>query len=143
MEISIIITRKHRLELKVGEIMNKKIKILAIITIIILGMFVCSSVFATTGKVDPDAYKPKGLTTSDVGEFVDIANSIIAAIQIFGALVAAIAIIVLGIKYMLGSTQDRAGYKETMIPYLVGAVMAFAIPGIVRVIFDLVTQIKF
>ncbi len=127
--------------------MNKKIKILAIITIIILGMFICSNVLATTsvptGSVNPDDYKPKELTTSDAGDFVDIVNSIIAAIRIFGTVVSVVALIALGIKYMLGSTQDRATYKETMIPYLVGAVMVFAIPNIIGIIFDLVTQIKF
>lgn len=96
-----------------------------------------------SGSVDPDSYKPKELTTSDAGDFIDIVNSVIAAIQIFGAVVAAVAIIALGIKYMLGSVQDKATYKETMIPYLIGAVMVFAIPTIVRVIFEVVTQISF
>lgn len=128
--------------------MNKKIKILAIITIIILGMCICSNVLGTTtsvpsGSVDPDSYKPKDLTVSDAGEFLDIANSIIAAIRIFGTVVAVVALMALGLKYMLGSVQDRAGYKETMIPYLVGAVMVFAIPNVIGIIFDLVTQIKF
>lgn len=123
--------------------MNKKIKRLAIITIIILSMCVCNSVFATTGKVDPDSYKPKDLTTSDAGEFIDIANSVIGAIRIFGTVVAVVALMALGIKYMLGSTQEKATYKETMIPYIVGAVMVFAIPNIIGIVLDLVSQIKF
>ena len=151
--------------------MKKNIKILAIILVFVLSLCACNNVLATnrttggtggnrantgikltgkdkqtstpSGSVDPDAYEPKELTSSDAGEFIGIANSIIAAIQIFGAVVAAVAIIALGIKYMLGSVQDKATYKETMIPYLIGAVMVFAIPSIVRVLFEIVTQIKF
>ncbi len=96
-----------------------------------------------SGKVDPDAYEPKELTTSDAGEFIDIANSVIGAIRIFGTVVAVVALMALGIKYMLGSAQDKATYKETMIPYIIGAVMVFAIPNIIGIILDLVSQIKF
>ena len=96
-----------------------------------------------SGNVDPDAYEPKELTTSDAGEFIDIANSVIGAIRIFGTVVAVVALMALGIKYMLGSAQDKATYKETMIPYIIGAVMVFAIPNIIGIILDLVSQIKF
>lgn len=123
--------------------MNKRIKILAIIAIITLIMCVSSSVFATAGKVNPDDYKPKDLSTEDAGDFITIANSVIAAIRIFGTVVSVVALMALGIKYMLGSTQEKATYKETMIPYLVGAVMVFAIPNIIGIILDLVKQIKF
>jgi len=33
---------------------------------------------------------------------------------------------ILGLKYMLGSTEERASYKKSMIPYIVGAVLLFA-----------------
>lgn len=32
---------------------------------------------------------------------------------------------ILGIKYMLGSTEQKATYKKSMLPYLVGAVLLF------------------
>lgn len=96
-----------------------------------------------SGNVDPDAYEPKELTVSDAGEFIDIANAVIGAIRIFGTVVAVVALMALGVKYMLGSTQEKATYKETMIPYLIGAIMVFAIPNIIGIILDLVSQIKF
>ena len=39
---------------------------------------------------------------------------------------------------MLASVQEKALYKETFIPYIIGAVMVFAIPNIIGVIYDLV-----
>lgn len=43
---------------------------------------------------------------------------------------------------MIGSTQDKASYKQSMIPYLVGAIMLFTIPTLVDIVYDLVKQIK-
>ena len=40
---------------------------------------------------------------------------------------------------MIASIEDKANYKETMIPYLIGAIMIFAIPQIVGIIYDIVT----
>ena len=40
----------------------------------------------------------------------------------------------MGIKYMLGSVEEKADYKKDMIPYLIGAVLLFAITVIVKVL---------
>ena len=33
---------------------------------------------------------------------------------------------VIGIKYMMGSAEEKAEYKKTMLPYLIGAIILFA-----------------
>ena len=33
---------------------------------------------------------------------------------------------VLGVRYMMGSAEEKAEYKKVMIPYLIGAVLLFA-----------------
>ena len=45
-------------------------------------------------------------------------------------------IMVLGIKYMMGSAEEKAEYKKTMIPYLVGAILIFAATTIANVIYN-------
>ena len=45
----------------------------------------------------------------------------------------------LGIRYMLAGIQEKALYKETMGPYLIGAVMVFAIPNIIAILYDFIT----
>lgn len=32
---------------------------------------------------------------------------------------------IIGIKYMTGSLEEKANYKKTMVPYLVGCVILF------------------
>lgn len=56
----------------------------------------------------------------------DMGNIILGIIQTIGTFVAVATIMILGIKYMLGSLEERAGYKKSMLPWLVGAIMLFA-----------------
>ena len=71
----------------------------------------------------------------------DIGNKIIGPIQVIGSLVSVIAIIIIGIKYMIGSVEEKAQYKETLGPYLLGAVFVFAITNILSIIYNIATSI--
>jgi len=42
---------------------------------------------------------------------------------------------VLGIKYMMGSAEEKAEYKKTMIPYIIGAILLFAATTIANAIY--------
>lgn len=125
--------------------MQKIGKVLVII-IILLTIFSCigNSVYATiTNPVDnPDYYKPSDNKTSDNTKFIGIGNAIMGTIRALGTFVSVITLMTLGIRYMLAGVQDKALYKETMIPYIIGAVMVFAIPNIIGIIYDLVTNIQ-
>ena len=52
-------------------------------------------------------------------------------VAIVGSGIAVIALIVLGIKYMMGSVEEKAEYKKTMMPYVIGALMVFGASAIV------------
>ena len=56
--------------------------------------------------------------------------------------IAVIVLLVIGIKYMIGSASEKAEYKKTMIPYVVGAVLVFAGTSLVKVIYSLATAVK-
>lgn len=63
----------------------------------------------------------------------------IGIIQKIGSIVSVIVLIALGIKYMVGSIEERAQYKETMIPYVIGAVLVFATTNVLAVISSIFT----
>lgn len=90
---------------------------------------------------NPDFYEPTDKGGNE--QFIEMGNIIIGTIRAVGTIIAVIALMVIGLRYMFGSTAERANYKETMIPYLIGAVMIFTIPNILGIIFDLVKEIKF
>ena len=52
-------------------------------------------------------------------------------------LLAVIVLLVIGIKYMMGSASEKAEYKKTMIPYLVGAILIFGASAITKVVVGL------
>ena len=51
-----------------------------------------------------------------------------------GIIVAVVVLLVLGIKYMMGSASEKAEYKKTMIPYLVGALLIFGASAIAKAV---------
>lgn len=125
--------------------MQKICRILLII-MVILTIFSCigNNVYASlTNPVEnPDFYKPEDNKTSDNTKFISIGNAILGTIRALGTAISVITLMTLGIRYMLASTQDKALYKETFIPYLIGAVMVFAIPNIIGIIYDLVKNVQ-
>ena len=68
----------------------------------------------------------------------NVINNIIRIISIVGSGISIIALIILGIKYMLGSLEEKANYKKTLLPYLIGAIFVFGasiVPSIIYNIF--------
>ena len=109
--------------------------------IFIITMSIPCSATSTNPIDNPDYFDPSG-SQVDIGasRIQDKANSIIGIIRNIGVVVSVLTLVVLGIKYMLGSIEEKAEYKKTMIPYLVGAVMVFAIPQLVQIIYNIVSE---
>ena len=86
-------------------------------------------------SVNPDYYKPDSSDTAQGAEKVaEIGNTIIGTIQILGS-------IALGIKYMMGSVEEKAEYKKTMMPYVIGAIMVFGITNILSIIVSIASNL--
>lgn len=127
--------------------MLKKINmiIIALLTIIIiLSILPLNTSKALTDPItNPDAYRPGTNDKSNSLKFVEMGVDITNAIRTIGTIAAVIAIMVIGIKYMMGSTADKANYKETMIPYIIGAFMLFAIPTVINIIYKAIMALKY
>ena len=89
---------------------------------------------ATTGTT----VKPKDMTgesTVDVAGITSFGNSIVRVLSTVGIVVSVVVLIVLGIKYMLGSAEEKAEYKKTLLPYVIGAALIFAASSIVSIVY--------
>lgn len=74
-------------------------------------------------------------TTEDApDEVYSKAGLILGIISNIGIIMSVLMPAILGIKYMLGSVEDKSEYKKDMIPYLVGSVLLFGICGIVKIL---------
>ena len=71
-----------------------------------------------------------------------IGNKIIGILQVVGILVSVVVLMILGIKYMMGSAEENAEYKNTFIPFIIGALLVFAASSLAKVIYEWVTGIQ-
>lgn len=115
---------------------KKYINILTIFILII--MFLSPAIFSS--DINVNNFKPGNITDSNL--IVDKAKLILGYVQIIGSVMAVIIISVIGIKYIYGSVEEKAEYKKTMIPYLIGAVFLFASSNLVQIIYDIMKTIN-
>ena len=76
---------------------------------------------------------------STVANTQDFWNKLLGIIQVFGTIISVGALIILGLKYMTGSLEQRASYKKTMLPFLIGSIFIFAAVNATSVIYNAVT----
>ena len=117
---------------------KRTMKILTIITTMLLVISMGASMVY--------GLDPKGLSanTSATGtsEVQTLGQNLMGVIQVVGVVLAVIILMILGIKYMMGSAEEKAEYKKTMIPYLVGAILIFAASTIANVVYQFATGLK-
>ena len=81
-----------------------------------------------------DAYRG---TADESAELTDKAENVLGVIQVIGTVMAVVMLMVIGIKYMLGSVEERAEYKDTLKPYLIGAFLLFSGTTIPQIIYKI------
>lgn len=86
----------------------------------------------TDPSKNPSSYKPSDMTNAD--KIKNKGNKIIGAVQFVGSFVSVIALVIMGIKYMLGSVEEKAEYKKTMMPYVIGAILLFATSNLLGIV---------
>ena len=117
--------------------MKKSMKIVSILMMAVMMIMVATPVFA---DVDPNtAISGINPNYSGNNDFVTKMGNIIGFLQWAGAIAGVLIITIIGIKYMMGSLEEKAEYKKTMIPFIVGAVVLFAAPQIAKLIFSILT----
>ena len=116
--------------------MKKISKIIYSVVVIAMIMSIFSTAFA--------AVQPKDVTisTSGTNEITHIGGQVIGFIQTVGSIVAVAILVVLGIKYMMGSAEEKAEYKKTMLPYVIGAILIFAASNVAQMIYTFSNNIK-
>ena len=122
--------------------MTKKKIYIIIFVIMILAMLVIPSYCSASGMLeDLNSFKPNGPDKDDVNIISTKAGGIYQTLIVIGVVVGAITILVIGIKYMVGSVEQKAEYKKTLVPYAIGAMMVFAISNFLNIFYQIATSI--
>ena len=128
--------------------MKKAMKITSIVLMVMMLILTLNSVvMAKDSKADAgniiDQMGTSGDISGSTGGITTVGGQIVSIITTVGIVLAVVVLVILGIKYMIGSASEKAEYKKTMIPYLVGAVLIFAASSIAKAIFAIANGISF
>ena len=113
----------------------KKVNILIILITLIISI---SNV--VLGVTDPSTLT--GTPVSGSEKIEGLGKQIITIVTTVGSVASVIVLVVLGLKYMMGSAEEKADYKKTLLPYVIGAVLVFAASTIAGVIFGFANNIN-
>ena len=119
--------------------MKKTVKILSIVLLVVLMLsFVSTNVFAWDASSTINNINSKSNTELKADDgIIKTAGNIMGWIRNIAVIVAVIIIMVLGIKYMLGSVEEKAEYKKSFVPLIVGIVLVVAATSIATFLFDI------
>lgn len=97
-------------------------------------IFYAGDNFLADGKKAQDADSDSEIDDTQIQEqFNKIYNILFSLGVVLAVLVGAI----LGIKFMIGSVEEQAKIKETLIPYIIGCIIIFGAFGIWRIVLNI------
>ena len=117
--------------------MQKTMKLISILLMVVMICFTLSTVAKAAPNVDSIVGIMDNQTANGAENVASIGGQIADIITTVGIVVAVIVILILGIKYMMGSAEEKAEYKKTMIPYLIGAMLILGGSAIVKILFSI------
>lgn len=120
-------------------IKNNLTKIIAIFIIgfLIIGNMVTYVEAFIDPTTNPSYWEP---SLSDDDELKDKAGAVLGIINTVGIVCAVIVLAVLGVKYMLGSVEEKADLKKSMIPYVIGIFLLVCATTLPNIIYNIVNS---
>ncbi len=113
--------------------MKKTMKILTVVLLAIMLISLASNVLAAEvlpGQITPDF-------SGDATELTGKAGKIMGLIRNIAVIASVIIIMVLGVKYMLGSVEEKADYKKSFMPLIIGIILVVSATSIATFIFNM------
>ena len=110
--------------------------LLRIISILLIAITITT--FASN-LVFADQIKPGELNATYEGDTKDMqqkAGKIMGIIRNISAIASVIIIMVIGVKYILGSVEEKAEYKKTFLPLIIGIILVVSATTIASFIFN-------
>lgn len=104
--------------------------------VLIIFIFIISSFLFNINSYSFNVNDLSGDTFSNT-DATNFANTIITLVTFIGSIVSVIVLIILGIKYMIGSAEEKAEYKKSMMPYLIGAALTFSASVIAGIVYNI------
>lgn len=120
--------------------MKKICKILTIILLVVMMVsFTNSVVFADAfSDLQNASSNAANNTNAAQSSLIAKAGKIMNMIRNIAIIASVIIIMILGVKYMLGSIEEKAEYKKSFMPLIIGIILVVAASTIASFIFNMV-----
>jgi len=112
---------------------NKLITFLVVIMMLLV--LVPSSIYA---KMDTSITLG---TTNDLKASEPITKRVLGVLQIAGSIISVVALIIIGIRYMVSSTEEKANLKGVIMYYVIGAILVFATSNFVGFAYTIISSL--
>lgn len=123
--------------------MKNKMKLISMVVVIMIMIFtLLSAVYEVKADFNPgniinNVGTEANTTDVDITSLNAKAGKILAYIRNIAVIAGVIVITILGVKYMTGSLEEKAEYKKSFIPLIVGIIVVMAATAIATTIFSI------
>ena len=115
---------------------KRKIIKLILVLAFILTIFCNYNVQAIVNPLENGSHYDPGVG-GDEDKLMDMTGQILGIVNTVGTIVSVIVLMIIGIKYMLGSIEEKAEYKKSMTGYVFGAILLFGITTIANILYNI------
>ena len=105
-------------------------RIISVMLLIIV--FISISTFSLA--INTSFYEPGEMSQKDSEKTGEITGDILAVIRTIGIIASVVVLTIIGLKYIFSSVEEKAEYKQTIAPYVIGCVLlvsATTVPSMV------------
>ena len=108
---------------------------------IVAVLLIAICVISFTNNVNAELLDPKNIQPDanvESGDALQLAQKAAGWIRNISVIAAVIIIMIIGVKYILGSVEEKAEYKKTFMPLIIGIILVVAATTIATFIFNAV-----
>lgn len=92
-------------------------------------------------KDEDGTWKEEPYNTTNESILKDASDFLYNLLLGIGIIVAVIVGVIIGIKFMMGSIEEKAEYKEMLLPYLISCAVVFGAFGIWKIVVNILIKI--
>ena len=122
---------------------NKSKNIIFMLLIFILAMFLCTSYSFADISDDAESFIEAGGGGASAGDTEAMKSAIVdisGLLTGIGIIVTVVVAAILGIQFMMGTVEEQAKIKESIIPYVCGCAVIFGAAGIWKLVVNLLNR---
>ena len=67
---------------------------------------------------------------------------ILGTLQVAGTVISVVALIIIGMRYMFSSVEERSQIKGVLLYYLIGAILVLCVSNVVAFAYDIINGLK-